>query len=111
MTRYLTKMLLTSQMYSAVIENPSDRSKALEASYKAAGGKLLGVWFSSDENTLYHMSEWKVDDPATTLALGMAALGAGSISSWQTTRLLTAKEAIVAMKKAKTVGYRPPSKK
>jgi hypothetical protein len=55
--------------------------------------------------------EGNAEDLTSALAMNMTVLGAGTIASGETTRILTAAEAVDAMKKAKSLGYRPSTSK
>jgi hypothetical protein len=55
--------------------------------------------------------EGNAEDLTSALTMNMVVLGSGTIVSAETTRLLTAVEAVVAMQKAKNLGYRPSTNK
>jgi len=49
------------------------------------------------------------DDNSAT-AVAMAAVSAGHLKAYKTTRLFTVEESMEAMRKAKSVGFQAPSK-
>jgi uncharacterized protein with GYD domain len=113
MSQYLVKMTLTTQAWAALVEEPQDRSKAVRPMFDALELKLLDYWFAVDQGAIYCHYEGP-DNLIDELAMEMAILGGGTVASVESTRLLTATEAVEAMKKAKSLGYRPaitPGKK
>jgi len=112
MSQYLTKMTLTTQAWAALVEEPQDRSKLIKPMFDALGLKLLDYWFALDQGAIYCHYEGP-DNLINSLAMEMAVLGGGTVAYAEGTRLLTATEAVEAMKKAKSLGYKPviPAKK
>jgi uncharacterized protein with GYD domain len=113
MSQYLIKMTLTTQAWAALVEEPQDRSKAVRPMFDALGLKLLDYWFAVDQGAVYCHYEGP-DNLINGLAMEMAVLGGGTVASTESTRLITATEAVEAMKKAKSLGWRPaiaPAKK
>jgi uncharacterized protein with GYD domain len=108
MNQYLTKMTLTTQGWAAMIKSPQNRFEAVVPMFEAVGGKLLDYWFAIDQGAIYCHWEGPVS-PSDVLAMVMAVLGGGTVASFEGTRLLTAAEAMEAMKKASSLGYRSPT--
>lgn len=108
MAQYLCKMTLTNQACGALLENPQDRFEAVKPMIESSGGKLLDYWFALDQGAIYLRIEG-IEDLSAVMAIQMAVMGRGTISSWDGTRLLTAKEAMAAFKNAKSLGYQPAS--
>jgi uncharacterized protein with GYD domain len=107
MSKYLTKMTFTTQAWAALVQEPQNRLEGVRPFFEAAGFKLLEYWFAVDQGAVYMLSEGP-DNLSNQLALQMATLGGGTLASLEGSRLLTAADAVEAMKKAKTFGYRPP---
>ena len=106
MTLYLTKMTLTNQGWAALVAKPQNRLTAVKPMLEAAGGKILNYWFAIDQGAIYTL--WETPEELTnTLAVEMAVMSGGSVGSMESTRLVTAAEAMDAMKKASALGYRP----
>jgi len=64
-----------------------------------------------NQGALYILMEGNAEDLTSALTMNMVVLGSGTIASAETTRLLTAVEAVEAMQKAKNLGYRPSTNK
>jgi hypothetical protein len=108
MSKYLTKMTLPTQAWAGLVEKPQNRFEVLRPVFEAAGFKLLDYWFAVDQGAVYILSEGP-DDLINQLTVQMAALSTGTIVSIEGSRLLTAAEAVEAMKKVKSLGFRPPA--
>ena len=106
MARYLMQITLVPQAFAALVQNPDNRAEAVRPIFEAVGGKLEEYYFAVGENTVYVLSE--IPDQLSLEALTMAVLAGGVVTSTKATAILTAKEAVDAMKKAKDVAYRPP---
>ena len=107
MARYLMQITLVPQAFTALVQNPDNRAEAVRPIFEAMGGRLEEYYFAVGENTVYTLGE--MPDHVSMEALTMAVLAGGAVTSTKSTAILTAKEAVDAMKKAKDVGYRPPA--
>ena len=107
MTRYLSEATLTPQAFAAYIKNPQDRAQAFRPLYEAVGGKLEAYYFAVGQNTVYTVSQ--MPDEIAVEALAIAVMAGGAITSIKATAILTATEAIEAMKKAGSIAYKPPT--
>jgi uncharacterized protein with GYD domain len=107
MTRYLSELVFAPQAFAAFIKNPQDRAQPSRSLYEAIGGKLEEYYFAVGQNTVYMISQ--IPDEVTVEALVMAVMAGGSVTSVKVTALLTAAEAVEAMRKAASVAYKPPS--
>jgi uncharacterized protein with GYD domain len=106
MPMYLTRFSYTPAAWAKLIENPVDRTKAVTVAIKSAGGKLHGLWYAFGEQDGFVLSE--APDNVSAVA-ALAAFGAaGAVSSTNTTVLISTKEMVEALEKAKSVTYRPP---
>lgn len=108
MARYLLQISVKPEAYATMMQNPQDRGEAVRPVFEAVGGSLEEYYFAVGENTVYVICE--VPDFDSLMALNMAVLAGGAITSAKSAGLLTAKEAVDVMKKAGDVVYRPPSK-
>ena len=109
MSQILIKMTPTTQGWAALIEKPQNRFEAIRPMFEEHGDmKLLDYWFAVDQNAVYLHIEG-TENLTHQLSIVIAALGSGDFSSMETTRLLTAAEAVEAMKLAKSQGYRSPT--
>jgi uncharacterized protein with GYD domain len=72
------------------------------------GGKLESVDFAFGEYDVVAIVE--LPDNVTMAALSMATGASGAVGEFKTTVLIPMDEAVEAMRKAGTVGYRPPGR-
>jgi len=81
--------------------------------FEAVGAKLLEYWFAVDQGAAYILAEGPAteDNPINALALELTVMGAGIAASVETTRVVSASEAVQAMKKAKSLTQRSTSNK
>lgn len=107
MARYLLQVSIAPQAFATLIRNPNDRAEAIRPIFEAVGGRLEEYYFAVGESTVYVLGD--VPDHVSVEALTMAVLAGGAVTSVKFTALLTAKEAVDAMKKAGEVTYRPPT--
>ncbi|MDP3961389.1 MAG: GYD domain-containing protein [Pseudorhodobacter sp.] len=105
---YLFQGRYTAAAMKAMVENPQDREVAGRALVEAAGGKLHHLFFAFGAEDVVALIE-APDDIA--MASGVMALAAsGGFSGGATTKLMTAQDAMKAMKGAQAVAqkYSPP---
>jgi hypothetical protein len=109
MSKYLLKVKYTSQGWAGMVANPADRFEILSSFYESIGVKLLDFWFGVDQGAAYTLAEGpeSEENVVNILAGEMAVFGSGNVASIEGTRLVSAADAIAAMKKAKTLSYRP----
>lgn len=108
MAMYLYQMTYTPEAFKALVANPSDREAAAEKLIEALGGKLHNLFFAFGGHDVICLIEGPDD---TFMAAGaMAVASSGTASSSCTIKLMTAKEAMKAMKMAGKVtgSYKPP---
>ena len=106
MPLYLTKFSYTPETWARLIENPEDRRKAAQEYIESVGGKLHGFWYAFGEHDGYSL--WEAPDNVSMAAVALAISSGGSLSSYETTVLLTVDEALEALRKVEQVGYRAP---
>jgi uncharacterized protein with GYD domain len=106
MTFYLIQASYTPQAIAAMIKNPQDRAAAVRPIMERMGGKLHGLWFAFGESDIVAIAE--MPDDIGAAAVSMAIGATGSMSSYRSTALMTAGQAVEAMQKASSVAYQPP---
>ena len=106
MARYLTQFAYTSEAWKALTHNPVDRTEVLRALGEKLGARVIDLYYSFGEWDGLVITE--APDDTTVAALVMAAVSPGHIKAIQTTRLLTADEALQAMRKAGSATYTAP---
>jgi uncharacterized protein with GYD domain len=85
----------------------SKRKAAVKQMVEAAGGKLHAFYFAYGDTDVVIIAEYP--DNATAASVAMAVGGAGVVSSFRSTVLITPDELDAAAKKSVT--YRPPGAK
>lgn len=106
MTFYLTRFSYTPETWARLMKNPEDRSLAARKYIESVGGKLHGFWYAFGEYDGYCL--WEAPDNVSMAAVGIAITGGGALSKFETTVLLTVDETLDALRRAQTIGYRPP---
>ena len=106
MPMYLTRFSYTPATWARMIENPEDRRKAASSYIESVGGRLHGFWYAFGEHDGYNL--WEAPDNVSMASVVVAIGAGGALSSCETTVLISVEEAMDALKKAKSVRYRPP---
>lgn len=106
MPHYLIRFSQTGEAWAKLVQNPEDRREAVRAAAEAIGGKLHGYWYAFGESDGYVLVE--APDSVSAAAVSVLASSSGRFSSIETTVLLTVEEMLEALKKAKSLPYRPP---
>lgn len=106
---FLFKVKYTAAAVKALIANPQDREKAAATVFQASGGKLHGFYMAFGHDDVIAIAE--LPDAVTAAAASMVLGGSGAMSAVETVPLLTAGEAMAAMRKAQGMqgGYKAPS--
>ncbi|WP_037437602.1 GYD domain-containing protein [Sinorhizobium fredii] len=89
------------------IENPEDRREAARTYIESVGGKLHGFWYAFGEHDGWNL--WEAPDNVSMAAVALAIGAGGALSSIETTVLLSVEDTMEALKKAKSIRYRPPA--
>jgi uncharacterized protein with GYD domain len=106
MAMYMIQASYAASSVAAMIKNPQDRAAAIRPMVEKMGGKLHGLWFALGEFDIVVLAE--APDNVSVTAIAMAVGATGALSSYRTTALLTAAEAVEAMRKAGGASYQPP---
>ena len=104
MPHFLHQVAYTSEAVARLVANPQDRLDIVKAPIEKLGGRIEAAYFSFGEFDAVLVTEFPDNVSAAAIALAFAA--GGALRSERTTPLLTAKEAVEAMRKAGTTGYR-----
>jgi len=104
MPRFLHQVSYTPESLSRLIANPQDRFEAVRGPIEKLGGKMEHGYFAFGEHDAILITDMPDNVSAAAIALAFAA--GGSLRSCTTTPLLTTAEALDAMKKAATCGYK-----
>ena len=108
MSHFMIRWQFTPASAEALVEKPNDRTGAAKALIEAFGGKLLNYYFSFGSYDGLAICEFP--DSTVAAACSLTAAATGAFTHFESTPLLTAKEAEAAMKQAHNTktGYKPP---
>jgi uncharacterized protein with GYD domain len=109
MPHFMIRWQFTSTSAKALVGKPHDRTGAAKALVEGFGGKLQNYFLALGEYDGVAICEFPSNTAA--VACSMSATATGGFSRFETTTLLTAQEAEMAMKQANQTktGYKPPS--
>ena len=106
MAHYLVQASYTSQSIGELVKHPQNRAASVRPIAERLGGKIESLYFAFGEHDAVIILE--MPDNVTMASFSMALGASGAFSSFKTTVLIPMDEAVEAMRKAGTVGYRPP---
>ena len=109
MPYYLVQGTYTAEGSAALLANPENRIEVVKSAVERLGGKLHGGWFSFGEYDVVLVVN--MPDSVSAVAVSLAFSAGGAVKIVKTTPLVTAEEAVEAMKKASEAGYRPPQRR
>jgi uncharacterized protein with GYD domain len=109
MPSYLVQVSYSAEAVAALIKNPHDRTEVVRKPIEKLGGKLNSAWFTFGDYDVAVVIE--MPDSVCAAALAMSVAAGGACKNVKTTPLLTPDEAVAAMKKAGTSGYKPVTAK
>ena len=104
MPSYLQQIAYTPKGWEALVGKPQNRIEAVRPAIEKLGGKIQGAWFSFGDYDVVVVVDMPSNVDAGAIAMAFAA--GGACKAVKTTPLLTAEEAVEAMKKASNSGYR-----
>ncbi len=107
MAHYLIQVSYNNQGISDLVKNPQDRSTAIRSVIEGMGGRIESFYFAFGDYDAVVIAE--LPDNVSAVAFAMAVGAGGAMRSYKTTVLIPTVEAVEAMRKASTLGYRPPS--
>jgi uncharacterized protein with GYD domain len=105
MATYMLEVSYTSAALAALVQNPQDRGQVVSKAAKKLGGKLSGTWLAFGDSDVIVILD--MPDNASMAALAIAIGAGGACTKLKTTALLSVSEAMSAMEKASTTGYKP----
>ena len=107
MPRYMLEVAYTPEAWATMVKKPQDRIEAVRPAVRRLGGKIEAAYFAFGEHDLIAIVN--MPDNVSVAAFSIAASAGGSIKSIKTTPLMTIREGMQAMRKAKRSAYEPPS--
>ncbi len=108
MPLYMYQGTYSPESWAAQLKDPHNRAETVgRALCEAAGGKLIGAWYSFGEHDLLLIAD--LPDNTSMTALSLAVTAGGAMKSAKTTVLMSGAEAVAGMKKAQAVAkaYKP----
>jgi uncharacterized protein with GYD domain len=109
MAHFMLRWQFKDTTAQALVDKPQDRTRAAKTLIEGFGGKLHSYFFALGDYDGVGICEFP--DTVSVAACSMRAASTGAFARFETTALLTAKEAEAAMKQARDtkVGYKPPN--
>ena len=104
MPYYLEQVAYSPEGWGALVKNPQNRIEAVRPAIEKLGGKIESAWFAFGEYDVVLILQ--MPDNVNAAAIAMAFAAGGACRAVKTTPLITVAEAVEAMKKASTAGYR-----
>src|ERR1700747_60149 len=105
---FLHQVSYTPDALARLIANPHDRFEAVRGPIEKLGGKIKDSYFAFGQHDAVLITEMPDNISAAAIALAFAA--GGALRTCETTALMTNAEALDAMRKAATCGYKPVAK-
>ena len=106
MAHYLAQASYTSQAIGELVKHPQNRAASVRPIVERMGGKIESLYFAFGDHDI--VAVFEMPDNVTMASISMAVGASGAFRSFKTTVLIPMDEAVEAMRKAGTVGYRPP---
>jgi uncharacterized protein with GYD domain len=101
---YLHQVSYTPEALANLIANPQDRFEAVRGPVEKLGGKIKDSYFAFGQHDVVMITE--MPDNVSAAAIALAFVAGGALRNCQTTALMTNAEALDAMRKAGTSGYK-----
>ena len=108
MPRYMLQFAYTAEAWAALTSNPTDRSEAIRALAEKLGCRFVSLDYTMGEYDGVVVLE--APDDTTAMAAILAAVSPGHLRATRTSRLIPPSEAVEAMRKAQSAGYKAPQR-
>lgn len=108
MAFYMIQGAYTAEAIATMAKHPQDRSVPVRELAQKLGGRLISLYYCFGEYDVVALAELPDDSAATAIA--MAAISAGHLKAFKTTKLFTVEETMEAMRKAGSLAFPGPSK-
>ena len=106
MAHYMFQLAYTSEAWAAQIRDPRSFMERATPLIEALGGKVESAYYAFGDYDVILIAEMPDDVSMAAAALAVAA--GGAVKTMKTTTLMTPEEGVEAMRKAGSLGYRPP---
>ena len=104
MPYYMYQGSYASETWARMSKSPENRETAIRAVMEKNGGKLLCLFFTFGADDVIAIAE--LPDNIKAAALAVAVTGTGGYRNFRTTPLLTAEDAMEAMRQSGQAGFR-----
>jgi uncharacterized protein with GYD domain len=108
MPSYLVQVAYTSEALSRFISKPHDRTETVRKAVEKLGGKLGPLYLCFGDYDVVGI--YDMPDNVSAAAFAFAISAGGSCKAVKTTPLMSTSDAVTAMKKARSSGYKPVGK-
>jgi len=105
MPLFMHQVTYTPEAMAKLIANPQDRTEAVRGPIEKLGGTIKSLYFAFGAHDAVLITE--MPDNVSAAAIAMAFAAGGAVRNSQTTALMSVAEAMDAMRKAATCGYKP----
>ncbi len=106
MPLYMSQFSYTRESWTALAQNPEDRSVAVGELLESMGGRLVSLYFTFGEYDGFVVFE--APDANSAASFLVAAMSPGHIKAIKTTTAFTPEEAVEFMRKAGEATFRGP---
>ena len=106
MARYMVQFSYATDAVSELVNPPQDRSAMARSLVERVGGRLEAFYYTFGDYDGVAIAE--IPDNVSAAAVSMALSASGGFKSVRTTVLMTPEEAVEAMRKSGTLGFKPP---
>jgi uncharacterized protein with GYD domain len=104
MGHYLIQVAYNPEGWQALVKNPQNRVEAVRPAVEKLGGRIENAWYSFGDYDVTLVVQ--MPDNTSAAALSIAFAAGGTLKTVKTTPLLSATEALEAMRRAGGAGYR-----
>jgi uncharacterized protein with GYD domain len=109
MAEYMLQLSYTAPAWEALVKKPQNRIEVVGKVVEKLGGKVKAFWLAFGEHDVVGVVE--MPDNVTAAAFAIALAAGGACHHIKTTPLMGFEEGLEAMKKARTCGYKPATRK
>jgi uncharacterized protein with GYD domain len=105
MPHYLIEVGYNTSGLAGLVKEPQDRIEKVTPAIEALGGRVECAYYAFGDHDIVFVCE--MPDNTSAAAFALAGGAGGTVASYRTTVLLTAEEAVEAMRKAGQSSYTP----
>ena len=106
MPLYMSQFAYTPDAWATLTRNPEDRAQAVSRLAEQLGARMVNLYYSFGDYDGVIILD--APDDVTAASVVLAAVSPGHVKAIKTVPLLTAEQAMEAMRRAGGVAYRAP---